>query len=73
MFYVLVIFAVIAYIDLRVLFKQDVKKDRYVVLAIFTFVLIVCLLQAGGINVPSPMMAVDDLIRGIGLSYPPLK
>lgn len=73
MVYVVLIFALMALIDLRPLIKKGPKRDRNIVIGIYAAVLVICALLAGGIEIPSPLMAAGDLVKGLGLSYPPLK
>ena len=73
MVYVVFIFALMALIDLRPLIKKGPKRDRNIVIGIYVAVLAICVLLAGGIEIPSPLMTAGDLVKSIGLSYPPLK
>lgn len=70
---VLLVFVIIALIDLRPLFKNGPKRDRIIVSVIFAGVLALCLLEVGGVELPSPMMAAGELVKSLGLAYPPLK
>lgn len=73
MVYVVFIFALMALIDLRPLIKKGPRRDRNIVIGIYAAVLVLCALLAGGVEIPSPLMAAGDFIKSIGLSYPPLK
>jgi uncharacterized membrane protein YoaK (UPF0700 family) len=73
MIYVLLIIAVIALINLRPLFKNGPKRDAIILSVFFAGVLAICMLTAAEVAIPSPMVAIGDLFRGIGLAYPPLQ
>lgn len=73
MIYIAALFLLMACVSLRGLIKHGPKRDRVIVLAAYAVVFIVCMILAGGIEIPSPLTAVGNLLKAIGLSYPPLK
>jgi len=73
MVYVFMVFALIAFFYLLPLLKKSPKRDRIIVAAIFVFVLAVCALTAQGVELPNPLKTAEDIVKAIGLSYPPLK
>ncbi len=73
MLYVILIFVLMAIISFRPLVKQRLKKDIIVTIIVFAVTLAICLMQVGGVNIPSPTVALGELVKSIGLSYPPLK
>lgn len=73
MFYVILAFGLIAILSFRPLFKQRLKKDIVVTMIIFAVTLAICLMQVGGVKLPSPTVALGNLVKSLGLSYPPLK
>ncbi len=73
MIYVFLVIGLIALISLRPLFKNGPKRDAVILSVFFAGVLAICMLTAADAQVPSPMVAIGDLIRRMGLSYPPLQ
>ena len=70
---VFMVFALISFLYLLPLLKKSPKRDRIIVAAIFVFVLAVCSLTAQDVELPNPLKAAEDIVKAIGLSYPPLK
>lgn len=72
MSYVILAFAAIFFISIRPMLKQKQKRDLIWVCLLYLLSLSLCLLVVAGVNLPSPSMAIADIMKNIGLHYPPL-
>ncbi len=73
MIYVILVFVGIFFISLYPMFKQKQKRDLIWVGMLYLLVLALCLLVTAGVKLPSSSMALADLLKSIGLYYPPLQ
>lgn len=73
MIYVILIFIGIFFISLRPMFKHKQKRDLIWVGLLYLFALALCILVSAGVKLPSSSMALADLLKSIGLYYPPLQ
>lgn len=73
MIYIALIFAGIFFVSLRPLLKNKNKHDLVWSGLFFLFTLALCLLVSAGVKLPSSSMALADLMKSIGLRYPPLQ
>ena len=73
MIFVILLLGLIAFFDLRRLYKDCSKGQAVVVTLLFAAVLAVCALTAAGVQLKSPIVVMGDMMKNIGLSYPPLQ
>lgn len=73
MIYVIIVFVVMFLISIKPMFKQKRRYDFIVVMLLYLATLAVCLLVVGGVKLPSSSMALANLMKSIGLHYPPLE
>lgn len=73
MIYVIVVFGVIFFLSMRPMIKQKQKRDMIWVGFVFLLTFAVCMLVSAGVRLPSSSMALADLMKSIGLHYPPLQ
>lgn len=73
MIYVLAIFILMGLTELRPLFKKGAKKDKIVVVSLYCIVLTICILMSFNVEIPSFLVGAGNLVKALGLSYPPLK
>ncbi len=72
MIVILMIFAAIAYFSIWPLIKKKQKRDIVCVTLLFLIALTVCLLTAANVHIPSLSNELANLLKSIGLQYPPL-
>ncbi|MBC8586860.1 hypothetical protein [Paratissierella segnis] len=65
MLYVIIIFLIISFIDLPNLIKKDSKKELIVVCSILCFGFILSSLYALGIDLPSPLVGIENFLKNI--------
>ena len=63
----------IAFFDLKRVYKSCPKGQAFVVTMLFAGILAVCMLTAGSVQIKSPVVIAGDLMKSIGFSYPPLE
>jgi hypothetical protein len=73
MIWVVLLFAAIFYFSIRPMFKQKQRRDLIWVGIIFAVTLTMCVLVVAGVHLPSSSMMLADLMKSIGLHYPPLE
>jgi len=73
MVYAALILAVITFFSLRQLYRTEPKWKSVIVTLIFAGIIAVCLITASGTVLKSPVVMVGELMKSIGLNYPPLK
>jgi hypothetical protein len=73
MFFTFVILALISFFDLRRIYKNNTKGKAVIATLFFIGVLAVCMITAGGFQLRSLIVIVGDLMKQIGLAYPPLQ
>lgn len=67
--YLIVVLAAVLLIDLPPLIKNKNRRELIVFLVIFVLTAALSVLVALDIPMPSPLLVLDDLLKGIGLSY----
>jgi FtsH-binding integral membrane protein len=73
MIYALLILGLIAFFDLRRTYKTCTKGQSVIITLLFAGIMAICLITASGTLLKSPIVMMGDLIKSIGLSYPPLQ
>jgi len=73
MIFVVLILGVISFFSLRQVYKTESKGKSVIVTLLFAGIMAVCLITASGVILKSPLVIVGQLMKSIGLSYPPLK
>lgn len=63
MWYVLIVFLIIAAIDLPKLIRQKRRWELTAYIFLFAAAFIVAALQAKGVKLPSPMLMIDDFMK----------
>lgn len=63
--YVIIVFIIIAIVDLSPFSKKDKKKDFYITLMIMMIALALSSLYALDIKIPSPVVGLDNFIRNV--------
>jgi len=67
---VLMVFCVVALIDLRPLIRERQKKELVVYCSMFAAVLALWILHVLGVNIPSPMLIAGNFLKDVlRLSY----
>lgn len=72
MIIVFILLALISYFDLKKIYKDCSKGQAVIVTLLFACVLTVCVLTAAGVQIKSLIVVVGDMMKSIGLAYPPL-
>jgi FtsH-binding integral membrane protein len=73
MIYALLAVGLITFFDLRRVYKTCTKGQAVVVTLLFAGIMAVCLITAAGVLLKSPVVIMGDIMKSIGLSYPPLE
>ncbi len=73
MIYMILAFGTIFFFSIRPMFRQKQKRDLIWVGLVFLLTFAICMLVTAGVRLPSSSMALADLMKGIGLHYPPLQ
>ena len=73
MIYVLLILGLIAFFDLKRVYRTCTKVQSVIITLLFAGIMAVCLITASGMLLKSPIVIAGDLMKSIGLSYPPLE
>jgi uncharacterized membrane protein YqiK len=73
MIYVLLLVGLIAFFSLKHVYRTEKKAQAVIVTLMFGGILALCLVTAAGMLPKSPIIIVGDLMKSIGLCYPPLK
>jgi len=73
MIFVVLILGVISFFSLRQVYKTESKWKSAVMTLLFAGIMAVCLITASGAILQTPLVIVGQLMKSIGLSYPPLK
>ncbi|NLY46392.1 MAG: hypothetical protein GX053_10480 [Tissierella sp.] len=63
--YVIIVFIIIAIVDLSPFSKKDKRKDFYITLMIMMIALALSSLYALDIKIPSPVVGLDNFIRNV--------
>jgi len=73
MIYALLVVGVIAFFDLKRVYKTCTKGQSVIITLLFAGVMALCLITASGTLLKSPIVMMGDIMKNIGLSYPPLQ
>ena len=73
MVFVVLILGFISFFSLRQLYKTESKWKSAFITLLFAGIMAICLITASGVILKSPLVIVGQLMKSIGLSYPPLK
>ena len=73
MVFVVLILGFISFFSLRQVYRTESKGKSVIVTLIFAGIIAVCLITATGTLLKSPVVIAGQLMRSIGISYPPLK
>lgn len=71
MIYVLLLLGLISFFELRRLYKDCTKGQAVVVTLLFAGIIVVCLITASGALPTSPIVILGDMMKSVGLTYPP--
>lgn len=71
MIYIILVFGAIFFFSIRPMFRQKQKRDLVWVGLVFVLTFAMSLLVSAGVKLPSSSMALADLMKSIGLHYPP--
>ncbi|HCC02129.1 MAG TPA: hypothetical protein DHW78_10150 [Ruminococcaceae bacterium] len=66
---VIVSFCLILIFSLPYLLTDKSKYDRTVFFIFYFSIFVICLLEGGGVNLPSPILGLDELLKWLHLSY----
>lgn len=66
------IVGLISYFNLKWVYKNCSTAQSILLTLLFAGVLLVCGITAAGIVIRSPIVILGDLMKSIGLSYPPM-
>jgi len=72
MVFVVLILGLISFFSLRQVYKTESKGKSVIITLIFAGIIAVCLITATGTLLKSPVVIAGQLMKSIGLSYPPL-
>ena len=73
MAFVVLILGIISFFSLKQVYKTESKWKSAVMTLLFAGIMAVCLITASGVILKSPLVIVGQLMKSIGLFYPPLK
>jgi FtsH-binding integral membrane protein len=73
MIYALIVLGLVAFFDLKRVYRTCSKGQSVIITLLFAAIMVICLITASGVVLKSPIVIVGDLMKSIGLSYPPLK
>ena len=69
MILVVLIFIVFAAVEVPPLLKYNYRRELVFFLLFFAFALTLCILQAAGIKLPSPVKGIGTLLDTLGLHF----
>ncbi|MGI5919764.1 MAG: hypothetical protein ACOX8N_08980 [Christensenellales bacterium] len=72
-FVALILLGLISYFSLRQVYKTESKWKSAFITLLFAGIMAICLITASGVILKSPLVIVGQLMKSIGLNYPPLK
>ncbi|HBC25847.1 MAG TPA: hypothetical protein DC013_00385 [Ruminococcaceae bacterium] len=69
MIFLIFIFLAILGIDLPPLIRSRNRREIVVYSLVYLFALALCFLYAAGVEIPSPVMVLGDMMKSVGISY----
>ena len=67
-----IVIGLISYFNLKWVYKNCSKGQSVILTLLFAGVLAICMITASGTLIRSPIVMLGDLMKNIGLTYPPL-